>query len=134
MSIIPQQDLVDAVRNWVHFDNLAESLTKQVNNARRMRTDYETKILTLLEATSMLNAVLQINGATLQRKVRVRQTDLSWTFLEEQLHQYFKQRNLNDDTQSIMDHIQASRASENVQYLKKNVNADGGKGKKQPIA
>ena len=42
-------DLTDAVRHWVHFDNLAETLNKQVSNARTMRNKFEEAILKLLE-------------------------------------------------------------------------------------
>ena len=132
MSGKPQQELVDAVRNWVHFDNLAESLTKQVNNARTMRNNYEEKVMNLLEASGMPNAVLQINGATLQRKTRVKQSDLSWTYLEEQLHSYFEHAP-RDDTAAILIHLQQRRTSETISYLKKSVPADTAKGKNPSV-
>ena len=66
----PSGDLVDAVRHWVHFDNLAESLQKQVTNARSLRSSYEDKILTHLESGPMKGATLQITGATLTKATR----------------------------------------------------------------
>ena len=118
-SITPQTELVDAVRHWVHFDNLAESLTKQVTNARNMRSDFEDKILKLLDSTGMRNAVLQITGATLQRVSKPKQTDLSWTYLESTLHEYYKSKGRPDETTAVLEYLQAHRGTKTIEYLKK---------------
>jgi hypothetical protein len=127
------KDLVEAVRHYVHFDNLAEALNKQVANARTMRGQYETKILTNLESTGMKNAVLQINGATLQRASRSQANPLSWGFLEDQLHAYYAANpSRGDETTSILNFLQTRRGSKTTDYLKKTVvGADGGS-KKPP--
>jgi hypothetical protein len=130
----PNKDLVEAVRHYVHFDNLAEALNKQVTNARSMRGQYETKILTNLESSGLKNAVLQINGATLQRASRVQANPLSWGFLEEQLHAYYAKYPVRsgDETTAILDFLQNHRGSKTTDYLKKTVlggsggGADGG--------
>ena len=114
-----QQDLVDAVRHWVHFDNLAESLTKQVTNARTMRAQFEDKVLKLLESTGLRNTVIQISGATLQRQTRSKVAELSWTMLEEQLHEYYAAKGRADETKAILEFLQAHRGSKTVEYLKK---------------
>jgi hypothetical protein len=119
----PQTDLIDAVRHWVHFDNLAESLTKQVQNARTLKSTYETKVLGQLETSGMRNAVLQINGATLQRASKSKPVDLSWTYLEEQLHSFYKAKGKPDDTTAVIDFLQRHRPSKSVDYLKKTVTA-----------
>jgi hypothetical protein len=85
-------ELIEAVRHYVHFDNLAETLTKQVNNARAKRGEYEAKVLKNLETSGMKNAILQINGATLQCCSKNQANPLSWGFLEEQLHLYYSGR------------------------------------------
>jgi hypothetical protein len=122
------KDLVEAVRHYVHFDNLAEALNKQVTNARNMRGQYETKILTNLETTGMKNAVLQINGATLQRASRVQANSLSWGFLEEQLHAYYASHPVRsgDETTAILDFLQNRRGSKTTEYLKKTVGGGSG--------
>jgi len=124
----PNKDLVEAVRHYVHFDNLAEALNKQVTNARTMRSQYETKILTNLESTGMKNAVLQINGATLQRASRSQSNPLSWGFLEEQLHAYYTSHPVrsSDETTAILDFLQNRRGSKTTEYLKKTVIGGGG--------
>jgi hypothetical protein len=116
-----KDDLVHAVRHYVHFDNLAETLNKQVANVRAMRSKFEGEIITMLEAQGMKNAILQINGATLQRQTRYQQANLSWSFLEEQLHEYYKSKGKPDETVGILDFIQKHRGSRSVDYLKKTV-------------
>jgi hypothetical protein len=129
------KDLVEAVRHYVHFDNLAEALNKQVTNARAMRGQYETKILTNLEDAGMKNAILQINGATLQRATRSQSNPLSWGFLEEQLHAYYAMHTVRpggDETKAILDFLQNHRGSRTTDYLKKTfLGADAGS-KKPP--
>jgi hypothetical protein len=127
-SSSPQKDLVDAVRHWVHFDNLAESLTKQVTNARNMRNQFEDKIMKLLEVTGMRNATLQITGATLKCTSSFKPTDLSWGFLEKQLHDYYKTKGKPDETAAIMEFIKANRGGKNIECLEKKLAgaADGG--------
>lgn len=125
----PQEDLVYAVRHYVHFDNLAETLNKQVTNVRNMRAKFETDILTMLETKGMKHAVLQISGATLQRQTRHQSTNLSWSFLEEQLHEYYKSKGKPDETLEILDFIQKHRGGRAVDYLKKTTTgATGGAG------
>lgn len=128
----PQKELVDAVRHWVHFDNLAESLTKQVTNARSMRSQFEEKIMKLLEVTGMQNATLQITGATLHRNTSFKPTDLSWTLLEKQLHDYYKMKGKPDETLAVIEFIKKNRGGKTVECLEKKVlSADGG-AKKPP--
>jgi hypothetical protein len=128
----PTPELIESVRHYVHFDNLAESLTKQVTNARTLRSEYETKVLTLLDTTGMRNAVLQINGATLQRSSKSKPTDLSWTFLEENLRAYSKAKGKPDETTAILEFIQQRRGAKTVEFLKK-TSAEAA-GKKTPTA
>ena len=115
----PSTDLVDSVRHWVHFDNLAESLQKQVTNARTMRTTFEDKILTHLEAGPMKGAVLQITGATLQKASRPKTTDLSWSFLETSLHEYHRAKGKPDETKALLEFLQSKRDTRAIPYLKK---------------
>jgi hypothetical protein len=115
----PQNELVDAVRHWVHFDNLAETLNKQVSNVRAKRSEYEEKILKHLESNNMRDAVLQISGAQLQRASTYRSANLSWTLMEEQLHEYYKSRGKPDETAAIVDFLQKHRGGKSVDYLKK---------------
>lgn len=122
----PHPELNEAVRHWVHFDNLSETLTKQVTNARAMRSKFEEKVLTILDSMSLKNVALEINGATLTRAIKKESSNLSWTLLEKSLHEYYKTKGRTDETDAIIEHIQNSREVKTVDYLKKNsVSAPG---------
>jgi len=118
-TVAPKADLVDAVRHWVHFDNLAESLQKQVTNARAMRGTFEDKILNFLDTTALRGAVLEITGAKLQKATRPKTTDLSWSFLEANLHDYYKSRGRPDETAAVFEYLQTKRDTKQIPYLKK---------------
>jgi hypothetical protein len=109
--------LSTAVREWVHFDNLVESLNKQVANVRALRSKSETQILTLLQQQNLQNATLKITGATLQYATRTKSNDLTWAFLEERLHEYFKGK--RDETTEILEFLQTHRGGKTIEYLKK---------------
>jgi hypothetical protein len=115
-------DLADAVRNWVHFDNLAESLNKQVTNARNLRTQYETKVLNSLVSNGLSNHVLRIGGgASLQRATRFKSAELTWGLLEDHLHEYYRSSGKPDETQTILNFLQRNRGGRTIEYLKKTV-------------
>ena len=116
-----QAELVDAVRHWVHFDNLAETLTKQVTNARNMRGTFEDKILNYLDTTATRGSVIQITGATLQKATRPKTTDLSWSFLESTLHDFYKTRGKLDETTAIIEFLQSKRDIKQIPFLKKTI-------------
>lgn len=124
MSGPKHAELVDIVRHWVHFDNLAETLSKQVNNARTMRKTFEDKILTLLDTLGIRNAQLQITGAVLQRDVDTKPYDLSWTLLEEQLHNYYRTKGKQDETASVIEFIRKNRGTKTTESLKKTLTAE----------
>lgn len=119
-TIVKQNsELIETVRHWVHFDNLAENLTKQVMNARSMRNSFEEKVLKILDSSGMNSAILHLKGATLQKQTKFKASDLTWGFLEEQLKEYYKQKNKVDETAQVMEFIQKNRGGKNVDYLKK---------------
>lgn len=119
-------ELIDAVRHWVHFDNLVEhhqklvsNHQKLVTNARSMRSTFEDKILTYLDSGPMKGAILQITGATLQKATRPKTTDLSWSFLESNLHDFYKSRGRPDETAALIEFLQSRRDTKQIPYLKK---------------
>lgn len=111
-------DLATAVRQWVHFDNVAENLNKQIANVRTLRAEYEAKVLELLARQNMRNATLRVTGATLQCATKSKSTDLTWSFLEEQLHEYFRSKGA-DQTTEILAFLHRHRGGKTVEYLKK---------------
>jgi hypothetical protein len=103
----------------VHFDNVAENLNKQIANVRALRAEYEAKVLELLARQNLRNATLRVTGATLQYATRSKSTDLSWSFLEEQLHEYFRTKGVADQTGDILTFLHRHRGGKIIEYLKK---------------
>jgi hypothetical protein len=122
MSGASNTELADAVRQWVHFDNIGEHLNKQVANVRQLRSTYETKIIDILTRNNMRGATLKVSGASLQCASRFKQGDLSWSLLEGQLHEYFKVQGKRDETAEIIEFLQKNRGGKTVEYLKKTLN------------
>jgi hypothetical protein len=111
------------VRNYVHYDNLASSLQKQLQNARKVKDDFETKIIGTLEASNMSNALIQIAGGKLAVTEEKHANALTLTRLEELLHNYYKSqgRQATDETVEIMKYIKTERGSGTTKKLKKTV-------------
>jgi hypothetical protein len=84
-----------------------------------LRADYEAKVLELLGKQYLRNATLRVTGATLQCATKSKATDLSWTFLEEQLHEYFRSKGRGDETAEILAFLHRHRGGKTIEYLKK---------------
>jgi hypothetical protein len=113
------QDLAHAVRNYVHYDNLATGLYRQTVNARKVRDDFEEKILSDLRAHNMEHAVIQIAGGRLVVHEERHNQPITLGRMEELLHAYFISKNVQDDTQNIMKFMKKQRGYETVRRLKK---------------
>ena len=109
------QALIDAVRNWVHFDNLCSALGRQINTARNMRNTFEDKVLELLGSVKRL----RIQGAILEPATRRSSVSLNWTTLEESLHKYFAEKRRPDETDAILTFLRDNRGTKSTTYLKK---------------
>jgi len=109
------QPLVDAVRNWVHFDNLCTNLSKQMTTARNLRNRFEEQILSLLGNTKRL----RIGGAYLEPCTKNSCTALNWTTLEDQLHKYYAETKKPDETQAILKYMKDNRGHKSSTFLKK---------------
>ena len=80
----------DLVRNWVHYDNLASNLNRQIQNARKVKDEFETKIMNSLRDFNMENAIIQIAGGKLCVTEEKHTNPLTITRIEELLHEYYE--------------------------------------------
>jgi hypothetical protein len=116
---INTQEVGFHVRNWVHYDNLATSLYRQTVNARKVRDEFETKIIDSLRAARMENAVIQIAGGRLLLQEERHNQPLTLTRIEEILHTYFVSKNMPDHTPNIMKFMKKQREYKTVSKLRK---------------
>jgi hypothetical protein len=113
------QDLANFVRNYVHYDNLATGLYRQTVNARKVRDEFEGKILTNLRTHNMENAIIQIAGGRLVVHEERHNQPITLGRMEELLRSYYLSHNLPDDTQNIIKYMKKQRGYEVVKRLKK---------------
>lgn len=126
---INTQELANHVRNWVHYDNLTTSLSKQSQNARKVRDDFEGKIMGLLRENNMENATIQIQGGKLSIVEEKHTQPWTLTRLEEALRGYFHQPAVmrggggspDQEVSQILKYLRNNRSIEVVKRLKKQV-------------
>lgn len=115
--------LADNVRGWVHYDNLASSLQKQVVNARNERDKYENNVHQQLKNQQMLNAVIQISGAQLQLQEDKVTSGLTIKALQDSIHSFFRGHpelaNPDKLTKELLEHIKQQRTTHTNLRLKK---------------
>ena len=86
-----QQRLQQSVRAWVHYDNLANTFNKQAQNARTQKQVHEKEIQDILFVMKQSSAILKVNGARLQFQRKETKSNLSWSWLQEQLKAWWGQ-------------------------------------------
>jgi len=113
---MPDTDpLSDAVRNWVHFDNLYSMLLKQANSALSMKKTFEERVLSLMGNTKRIN----INSGVLEPAIRKNNISLNMDKLEESLHKYFDINKKTDETAKIVAFIQQSQDTKTTRFIQK---------------
>jgi hypothetical protein len=117
-------ELGNWVRNWVHYDNLALGLNRQASNARKVRDDYEDKIVGHLHQNNMENAIIQIAGGRLVVSEERHSQPLTLHRIEELLRAYFISKGSGtaghlDETPMIMKFLKQQRGFEVNKRLKK---------------
>ena len=117
---MPNEALADAVRNWVHFDNVCGMLSRQMTTARNMRNNFEERILSQLGGTKRL----KIQGAVLEPATRKNSVSLNWGSLEESLHKYYTTNKKADETDAILKFMRENRETKTTTYLKKTLLTD----------
>jgi hypothetical protein len=88
---------------------MASSFYKQTLNARKIRSEYESKVHDNLNRNRQLNAVIQVNGGRLGLIEEKSPAALTLQKIEEILHNYYKTTKQTDQTSSIMDFIKQTR-------------------------
>jgi len=113
MAVTPQNEIGSWVRNYVHYDNMTNNFTKQATGARKLRDEFEDKIIQNLRANNMQNAVIQISGARLQYAEEKNIPSMSMPRLESYLHGYFKQKgNGLDETDAILRYLKLQKIND----------------------
>jgi hypothetical protein len=124
MSIIPQeptnqQRLQQSVRAWVHYDNLANTFNKQTQNARTQKQVHEKEIQDILFAMKQSEAVLEVNGARLQFQRKETKSNLSWSWLQDNLRAWFSSETRGKTADDLFKYLQMRRSTKITESLEK---------------
>ena len=114
-----QQRLQLAVRAWVHFDNLANTFNKQAQNARIQKQVHEKEIQNILFAMQQSTAILEVNGARLQFQQKETKSNLSWSWLQENLRAWFSTESRGKSAEDLFKYLQGRRSTKITETLEK---------------
>jgi hypothetical protein len=85
MADTPKQKLIEAIRGWIHMDNLVESFNQQATNARQLRNKHEQDSIRLMKELGLGAATIQVSGASLNIQKKTVPANLSWGYLEREI-------------------------------------------------
>lgn len=106
------------VRYWLHYSNLASSFFKQFGAARKVRDDYENKVIQMLQTQGMEKANIQTNNGRIAITEKREPNPLTLAKLEELLHLYYRKRGGKDETLEVMTFIRSNRGSTTSKTLR----------------
>lgn len=114
-----QQRLQQSVRAWVHYDNLANTFNKQTQNARAQKQIHEKEIQDTLFAMKQSEAVLEVNGARLQFQRKETKSNLSWSWLQDNLRSWFSSETRGKTADDLFKYLQMRRSTKITETLEK---------------
>jgi len=105
--------LVGFVRNYIHYDNLTNNYNKQVTGARKLKHEFEHKIIQYLRGNHMEHAVIQVSGARLQLSEEKTAPCMSASNMKKWLNDYYSQKgNSMNETDAILRYINLQKTKE----------------------
>jgi len=114
-----QQRLQQSVRAWVHYDNLANTFNKQTQNARTQKQVHEKEIQDILFAMKQSEAILEVNGARLQFQRKETKSNLSWSWLQDNLRAWFSSETRGKTADDLFKYLQMRRSTKITESLEK---------------
>jgi len=115
-----KQQLIDAIRGWVHMDNLLENHTAQASNARNLRAKYEKEAITLIKQMHLDTSTIQISGGKLTLQKKTTLSTLSWGYVEKEIEAWAKSAHVSPtQSTSLIQWLHDHRESKEIESLKK---------------
>ncbi len=118
---VPAETLSNWIYCWKHYDDLTNVHNTQASTARKLRDDYEDRIVNSLKGTQHESMIIQTNSYRLQIVDEKHTQPLTATRLEDLLHDYFKSRHPTglDETSAIIRFIKENKGYTLSKRLKK---------------
>lgn len=112
--------LIQAIRGWVHMDNLAESFQTQATNAREVRSKHETEAIGLMKQMGLAASTIQVSGASLQLTTKREPGALTWTYIEREIPAWAAQSGVGPaQAASLIKWLHDHRDAKEKEILKK---------------
>ena len=120
MADTPKQKLIEAIRGWIHMDNLVESFNQQATNARNLRNKHEQDSIRLLKELGLAASTIQVSGATLNIQKKSVPAGLSWSYLEREIPAWASRSGIpGPQSTALVKWLHEHRESKEVESLKK---------------
>lgn len=116
----PKQRLIDAIRGWIHMDNLLENHAAQASNARALKSKHEADAIELMKQMRLDKSTIQVSGASLTLQKKAAPAALTWGYLEKEIPAWAKQNRIGDaQVQSLTRWLHDHREVKESESLKK---------------
>ena len=121
MADTPKQKLIEAIRGWIHMDNLVESFNQQATNARNLRNKHEQEAITLMKQLGLSASTIQVSGASLNIQKKKVPSGLSWGYLEKEIPAWATRSGVPaNQSSALVKWLHEHREMKEVESLKKN--------------
>lgn len=114
--------LVNAIRAYIHMDNLAETHFRQAVNARETRTIHEGEAIRLMREMGLGESTIQVTGGT-TLKIQHQKTPsaLTWGYLEKEIMNWATNTGTlqSDKTTQLLQWLRDHRDIKESVHLKK---------------
>lgn len=116
----PRQRLIDAIRGWIHMDNLLENHAAQAANARALKSKHEADAIELMKQMHLDKSTIQVSGASLSLQKKATPAALTWGYLEKEIPEWAKQNRIAEvHVQSLTRWLHDHRELKETESLKK---------------
>jgi len=115
-----KQRLIEAIRGWIHMDNLLENHSAQAANARTLRGKHEQEAITLMKQMNLDRSTIQVSGASLTLQQKAAPAALTWSYLEKEVPEWATKNGVTAvQTKSLMRWLHDHREVKATESLKK---------------
>jgi hypothetical protein len=115
-----KQRLIEAIRGWIHMDNLLENHSAQAANARNLRGKHEQEAITLMKQMNLERSTIQVSGGSLTLQQKTAPAALTWGYLEKEVPEWAAKNGVTaTQTASLIRWLHDRREVKATESLKK---------------
>jgi len=116
----PKQRLIEAIRGWIHMDNLLENHNAQAANARTLKNKHEADSIALMKQMRLDKSTIQVSGASLTLQQKAAPAALTWGYLDKEVAAWATKNGVSaSQSQSLIRWLHDHREIKTTESLKK---------------